>query len=72
VNDRIVLAQRTEIDQRWTNYQKALRAQIRLKHSIAADNEINRVLPKAWKEFEKQVQTGMLPAPLSLLGALDG
>lgn len=67
-----VVVQRTEIDQRWMNYEKALRAQIRLKHSIAADNEINRMLPKARKEFEKLVQKGVLPAPKSLLDALDG
>jgi hypothetical protein len=65
------VSQLTEIDRCWANYSKALRAQIRLRHSIAADNEINRVLPEARKEFEKSVQQGVLPAPKSLLAAFD-
>lgn len=62
--------EKTEIDQLWANYRKAFIAKIRLKHAIAADNEINRELPKARKMFEKQVQQGVLPAPVDILGAI--
>lgn len=39
---------------------KTLRTAIRLKHSLAADEELNRVLPKAEAAFDKAVRTGEL------------
>lgn len=37
---------------------KTARTSIRLKHSIAADNEINATLPKIEKAFHKAVALG--------------
>lgn len=39
---------------------KITRALIRLKHSLAADEEINEVLPDRLVEFDKALQTGQL------------
>jgi hypothetical protein len=60
-----------EIEQQLANRLKVLRAAIRLKHSIAADEELNRVLDEERKKFLKQVQLGKLPAPLDT-GKLSG
>jgi cell division protein FtsB len=35
---------------------KVLRSQIRLKHTIEAERELNEVLPKAEKDFDKKLQ----------------
>jgi hypothetical protein len=70
IESRVVL-QRTEIEQCWVNFEKAYRAKVRLKHSIAADNEINRTLRKVKIAFDKSVQQGVLPAPVDVIGALD-
>lgn len=43
---------------------KITRAMIRLKHSLAADDEIEETLEKALKEFDKAVLKGMLPKPV--------
>jgi hypothetical protein len=39
---------------------KVLRSQIRLKHTIEAERELNEVLPKAEKDFDKKLQHGKL------------
>lgn len=57
------MSERTENEQLWFNYRKALVAQIRLKHSLRADNEINVKIHRAKIAFDKQVQQGVLPAP---------
>jgi len=62
---------RGEIEQQLANRLKVLRAAIRLKHSIAADEELNRLLDEEKKKFLKQVQQGKLPAPLDT-GKLTG
>ena len=43
---------------------KTLRAAVRLKHSIAADNELNTLLPDAEAAFDAAVQRGELPDPV--------
>jgi len=63
--------ERTELEQLWANYRKALVAQIRLKHSIRADNEINRRLPAAKRAFNAAVQRGVFPTPPDFAAALD-
>jgi len=63
--------ERTDHEMLWLNYRKALTAQIRLKHSLRADNEINRTIHKAKIEFEKQLQQGILPAPPDFAKALS-
>lgn len=39
---------------------KATRTLVRLKHSLAADEEINDILPDRLEEFEKSLQLGEL------------
>jgi hypothetical protein len=55
---------REKIEQAWANRQKVIRAAIRLRHSIAADNEINETIDVERRKFEAAVQRGVLPAPL--------
>lgn len=43
---------------------KAYRTLIRLKHSLAADEEINETIPDTLFEFEQSIQRGELPALL--------
>ena len=66
-----MVREKTEIEQAWAGYQKALRARIRLKYALRADAEINREVAKAQLAFEKSVQKGILPAPADILKALD-
>lgn len=42
---------------------KAIRSAVRLKHSLAADAELNEVLPEAEAAFDEAVQAGVLPEP---------
>lgn len=41
---------------------KVIRAAVRLKYSIQADNELNELLPKAEAYFESHVNRGQLPS----------
>ena len=43
----------------WLNRRKVLVTQIRLKHSIAADMEINEVVPAMENDFWEQVNMGL-------------
>jgi hypothetical protein len=49
---------------------KVIRTSIRLKHSIAADEELNEVLPRAEARFNAAVMKGQLPAPLDIKRSL--
>ena len=60
------------IDQARANMLKTIRAAVRLKHSIAADEELNEVLPRAEAQFFKQIQEGKMPDPLDLKKLIDG
>lgn len=62
---------RDKVDQARANALKTVRTAIRLRHSLAADTEINEVLPKFVKAFDARVQAGELPDPLSLVDVLD-
>lgn len=57
---------RDDVDQSRANVLKTIRAAIRLKHSIAADNEINDLLPKAEAAFNAQVMRGVLPNTIDI------
>lgn len=46
---------------------KAARSAIRLKHSIAADAELNSALPALQLRFDNLVQRGTLPEVAALL-----
>lgn len=41
---------------------KATRALVRLKHSLAADEELNEVLPNTLEEFDEALARGELKA----------
>lgn len=59
-----------KVDQARANTLKVIRAAIRLKHSIAADEELNDVLPRAEAKFNAAVMRGQLPEPLDVKKAL--
>lgn len=61
-----------EIEQARKNLAKTVRAAVRLRHSIAADNELFEVLPKALKAFDDSVQRGELPDPQRFTELIDG
>lgn len=63
---------RGNIEQAWINRRKTIIAAIRLRHSIAADNEINATLEEAQKAFNKEVMKGTLPAPLDPKRVIGG
>lgn len=46
---------------------KAARSAIRLKHSLAADAELNEALPELERRFNAAVQRGQLPEVAALL-----
>lgn len=50
----------TEIEQRRAEILKAVRSVIRLKHSIAADREVNGVLPQIELELDAAIKTGKI------------
>lgn len=64
------MKERTEEEQARADALKVVRAAIRLKHSIAADREINDVLPKFEKKFNAALLRSEVPAPLDIKKAL--
>jgi hypothetical protein len=56
------------VQQAWADRAKVIRAAIRLKHSLAADREINERLDEEKKKFDKEVLRGRLPKPLEFHG----
>lgn len=54
---------REEVEQARANMLKIVRAAVRLKHSIQADNELNEILPEAELRFNAAVQRGKLLSP---------
>lgn len=59
-----------KVDQARSDMLKTIRTAVRLRHSIAADNELNEVLPRAEAKFNAAVNGGRLPAPLDVMKAL--
>lgn len=60
------MIKKSEIEMERARTIKITRSLIRLKHSLAADKEINDILPDRLIEFEKAVQDGellTLPVP---------
>ena len=49
---------------------KTARSIIRLKHSLAADEELNRVLPQVELAFDLAVNSGTLPEVGELIATL--
>lgn len=60
------MAKRGKVEQELANRIKIARALTRLKHSIAADNELNEKLDEAKLKFFKKVQQGQLPASINI------
>lgn len=54
------MQRKSEIDMERHRILKTTRALIRLKHSLAADIELNAVLPDRLIEFDKALQNGYL------------
>jgi predicted DNA-binding protein (UPF0278 family) len=48
--------------QGWANRLKVIRAAVRLKYSLMADNELNEIIEAEAKKYFKSVQQGQLPA----------
>lgn len=63
---------RDKVLQGWANRQKVIRAAIRLKYALLADNEINETIDAEAKAYFKDVQEKRLPAPLELRKLVDG
>ena len=65
-----------DIDQERKNIAKRIRSEVRLKHSLAADNELREILPRLQAEFELALQNGKLlelqPGTLSFYVDGDG
>ena len=57
------MSKRGNIDQAWVNRQKVIRAAVRLKYSIDADNRLNEILDEEYKKFYKAVQDGKILPP---------
>lgn len=55
------MRQKTEIEMAKARLFKCVRTAVRTKHSLEADQELNEVLPKAEKEFDTAVLSGVLP-----------
>jgi hypothetical protein len=62
---------RGSVEQAWANRVKALRAAIRLKYSIMADNELNQRIDQEHKKFYKAVQEGKMLPPLDPKKVID-
>ena len=62
---------RGNVEQAWANRVKALRAAIRLKYSIMADNELNTRIDAEYKKFYKAVQEGKMLPPIDPKKAID-
>lgn len=45
---------------------KVMRSMIRLKHTLAADRELNEALPRAEADFDTALHRGMLPAAIDV------
>jgi hypothetical protein len=52
---------RTEIEQERFKLLKTARAFVNLKHSLAAADELNHILPELQRQFDVSVQNGELP-----------
>jgi hypothetical protein len=61
------MSHRDDVAMRRAALLKAARSMIRLRHSLAADAELNDVLPRVEAEFDKAVQMGTLPEVAGLL-----
>lgn len=62
-NDKIEVARKALV--------KTVRARVRLQYSLAADEELNTLVPDALVKFNDYVMSGKLPDMEGLLDELD-
>lgn len=62
---------RNKIDQAWQDRAKMIRAAIRMKHSLAADAEINEKLEAEKTRFYRAAQHGNLLSPLGIAAVVN-
>ena len=55
------MAQKTSIEMARIAIMKVTRAEVRLKHSLLADLELNEVLTERLADFDVQLQAGVVP-----------
>ena len=55
------MSNKTEIEMARLAIAKVTRAEIRLKHSLMADAELNEVLPERLASFDLALQQGTIP-----------
>mgnify|MGYP000117794596 CR=1 FL=1 len=66
------MASRTDIELARDAIKKITRAEIRLRHSLLADRELNEILPQRLMDFDVQLQQGVIPAlALKLVSGTD-
>lgn len=53
---------KTDLEQAVANHRKVARTAIRLKHSIAADEELNRLMPELERVLAAQLAQGRVEA----------
>lgn len=53
---------RSDLEQARINARKVARSAIRLKHSVAADNELNELMPRLERRLNEMLQQGLIPA----------
>ena len=63
---------KTDIDLARAAIAKATRAEIRLKHSLLADEEVNTVLAQRLRDFDLALQSGYIPSIALTLVVSDG
>jgi hypothetical protein len=56
------VSEKTDIEMARLAIAKVTRAEIRLKHSLEADAEINEVLNQRMTDFDKALQAGTIPS----------
>lgn len=66
------MASKTDIELAREAIKKVTRTEVRLKHSLAADRELNEILPQRLMDFDVQLQAGVIPElALKLVSGTD-
>jgi hypothetical protein len=60
-----------KIEREWADRAKTIRAAVRLKYSLLADDELRDLLPEERIKFDKLVQQGKLPDKVDAKKALS-
>ena len=66
------MQRKTEAELKRARVAKTTRTLVRLKHSLAADEELNRVLPDTLAEFDERMAKGSLTDVLVTLDDVIG